>query len=58
MDDVIDLTADDTATLHESIPQDDPECQILSVSEPVPEVSTENLINEISVTSVTSSVRQ
>ncbi len=48
MDQVIDLTGEDTATLQGPISQDDSECQILSVSEPVPEVSTENLINEIS----------
>ena len=48
MDEVIDLTGDDTATLQGPIPQEDSECQILSVSEPVPEVCTENLLNEIS----------
>ena len=48
MDQVIDLTGDDPATLQGSIAQEDSECQILSVSEPVHEVSTENLINEIS----------
>ncbi len=48
MDQFIDLTGEDPATLQGSIAQEDSECQILSVSEPVPEVSTENLINEIS----------
>ena len=48
MDQVIDLTGDDTASLQGPITQEDSDCQILSVSEPEPEVCTENLINEIS----------